>query len=242
MGRKMTDRSDLLASRLFWAMWYYLQIGTDDQDGSELVQTLFGVSNDDVNQFFLTEIDPDKAKERSICVRIPLRRGFALGIEFDSDEHRYVVSNDSWKSTIVLGYHSGHFALPAFRWQEIKSIGRFIAKFAIDPWHRRSGHLLFFPGVYLTSEDDIDEVRVSLLREWQTLGAANMEQVGMLVDQIIDNLTNEILWHNDSELGWTNNGRYSLRNPETRMCAFDLEKFRRISEFMDMVGVEEGDD
>ena len=87
-----------------------------------------------------------------------------MGIEFDSDEHRYVLSNDSWKSTVALGYHSGHFALPAFRWQEIKSIGRFIAEFAVDPWHRRSGLLLFFPGVYLTSEDDIGEVRSSLLR------------------------------------------------------------------------------
>ena len=57
MAREMIERSDLLASPLFWAMWYYLQIGTDEQDGSELVQPLFGLSNDDVNQFFLSQID-----------------------------------------------------------------------------------------------------------------------------------------------------------------------------------------
>lgn len=161
-ARTSVERSDLLDSPLFWAMWYYLHVGTDDVDSSELMQPFFGVSNEAVNSFYLKTISKSEPDAPWVRIRIPVANGFSVAVEFAGEpycEDRYILSHDSWESSVLLGYYSGHFALPALRWHEVRWIDWCVRKKAIgSDTHRRSSLLLMFPAVYLNSQDDVNEV------------------------------------------------------------------------------------
>jgi hypothetical protein len=237
-SRQLVERSDLLGNPLFWAMWYYMHIGTEERDSAELMEPFFGLSNEEVNQFYVANFSRDDPHAPWLSIKLPLPDGFSLSVEFAEtySEDRYTLSHADWNSSVLLGYHSGHFALPALRWNEVAAIGRCAALTSLDENHRRVALLLFFPGVYLTDMDTIAEVRSTLIAAWETLGLVKQTHIQEMVDQIIDGkVIDDLRWWRDPDLGWINDGRYSLRNPRTRMCEFDKAKFERISAFLSML-------
>src|SRR5260370_11143297 len=150
------DRSNLLGSPWFWAMWYSLQIGTDEVDGSEFMQPFFGLSNDAVDEFYLENFSNANTQAPWALIRIPLPKGYSLELQFAGQpycEDRYILAQSSWHSSVLLGYHSGHFALPAFRWQEVMAIGKSVALTSLIESDRLAAPLLFFPGVYLKNDE-----------------------------------------------------------------------------------------
>ena len=225
---------DLLDLPVFWAIHYYLLVATEEQDSADLMEPFFGLSNQFTNDYYVEHFD----KTPCPYFRIPLPHGFAVEIEYalePDSETRFIIDNDDWDSSIVLGYHSGHFALPALQWSEVVRIGTCISKTAETLLHRRSGLLLLFPGAYITQSDDTNIVKSSLCKAWDNLGLVNRTSIPQLVNNVIAYCSVATKWWRDAELGWINDSRYSLRNPNTRMCEFDPVRFKRLQDFFEMV-------
>jgi len=228
------ERSDLLALPVFWAIHYYLLAGTDEDDSADLMQPFFGLSNQFVNDYYVEHFD----KTPWPYFRIPLPGGFAVEVEYAIDlnsETRFVIDNDDWDSSVVLGYCSGHAALPALQWSEVADVGRCIFATAGNPVHRRSGLLLLLPGGCITERDDEEAVRCTLCEAWDELKLVPSGGICELVDNVIASCSADTRWWRDAELGWINDSPHSLRNPDTKMCEFAPRKYERIQEFFAMV-------
>ena len=135
-------------------------LSSERADGSELIEPFFGVSVEQSSRFSEEHFGDGSPARPSASITVPFPNGFSLSVEFDTDEERYVLREAGRPPDVLLGCYSGNFVLPAFRWREIVQIDDHLsASASADPRHRRSALLLLFPGVYLTPDDDPDEVR-----------------------------------------------------------------------------------
>ncbi len=228
MNHQRLLRNDALADPRFWAMHYYMLIGTEEVDTGEFIEPFFGVSNEEVNKYFLREFNPRNLGEPWSYVEVTVSNGFAVRVEYTAEncETRFLINHPDWQEAVCLGHESGHFALPAFRWSEVAAIGR--AATGVDA---ARAMLLMFPAVWLRKEDGIEEVRATLVEAWSQLGVAMPNRLREMVEQTTGDANVGIRWWNDPQLGWINDGRYSFRNPETRMCRFDEDRFAKVAGF-----------
>jgi hypothetical protein len=223
-----------LERREFWATHYYLLLAEEEHDSEELVEPIFGVSSEAVETYYLKELVRPAAKGSPHW--LDLLAGARVGVEYAGDgdggtEVRFLVNRDSWEGSELLGYDSGHFALPAFRWPELEAIHRAVA--VSDPAKAAAAALLLFPATYVTNDEDSGRIQEHLVSWWRTLGFARPEFVERLAcNTAAYRSVPEVRWHLDATLGWINDSVYSLRNPQTRMCAFEERRFLRVKEFM----------
>jgi hypothetical protein len=153
--------------------------------------------------------------------------GFRLKLEFTEEENLYLLTNSKWTSDVVMGFHSGHFALPAFRCREVLQIA------AATDW--RSA-LLFYTGAYVTKDDHESEMIPFLASAWEHAGLVKSCESAELAHQLLElSMDAATTWHRDQQLGWINNGEYSYRNPKTRMVAFEPGRFLKLRAFTDML-------
>lgn len=147
---------------------------------------------------------------------------------------RYKIITNNVGESILMGYESGHFSLPGFRWQEIERIAS---------CHRQVSNslssaeclLLLFPAVYVY-DDDIEKVKDSLCQAWQQLGIVNEKHLSKLVSNIIANRTVEsMLWQHSEEFGWINNSPYSQRNPDSKLSEMPKHGWMLIERFFQTI-------
>jgi hypothetical protein len=235
MKRPRLQRNDALTDPHFWAMHYYMLIGTEEADTGDFIEPFFGVSNKAVNDYFLREFAQRGPEEMWPYLEVPVRGGYTVQVEYagTASETRFYVNHVGWPEPVCLGYESGHFALPAFRWCEVAAIGR--AGTGIDA---ARALLLVFPTVWLRAEDERNRVQSALVEAWGELGVAKCEQFQEMIGQNMEHRTAEIRWWEDPQLGWINDGRYSFRNPKTLMCEFEEDRFTKVAAFF--AGIELG--
>jgi hypothetical protein len=203
-------------------------IGTQDVDTGDFFEPFFGVSNKAVNDYFLREFDQRGPDEVWPYLEVSVRDEFTVQVEYAGTtcETRFYINHLDWPEPVCLGYESGHFALPAFRWCEVAAIGR--AGTGIDAAHAL---LLVFPAVWLGPKDARKAVQSTLVEAWRALAVAKSERLQEMVSQHIEHRTAEIRWWEDARLGWINDGRYSFRNPKTLMCDFEADRFTKVTAF-----------
>jgi hypothetical protein len=220
----------------FWAAHYYLLMA-DAGESSELVEPIFGLPNRVVEEYYSELVQPDT---KAHPLWLPLLDGYSAGVEYvncgdDGHEVRFAISHPSWEDREPLGFDSPHFALPAFRWQELTLLHRALEKCVGRSVGATAG-LLLFPAVYLTSDDDVRDARQHLLGWWGELPYVSLSDATVLVENTVANRHNpDVRWWEDETLGWINDSIYSFRNPRTRMCAFSERRFARMREFFSRV-------
>jgi hypothetical protein len=233
---------DWLRDPLFWAVWYLERIGTEEEDSSEFLEPFFGVPKEEVYSYYGREISPG-GEHPPIHIELPFLEGFALGIDFVGEpdyEDRYVLRDPELPEPVLLGYHSGHFALPAFRWQEVVCFPAALRAAGMNDSDAEAGLLLFFPGVYLSKEEDPAVVQEAVAHSWRRFGVAQESGIGEMVQQCVENQSISVNWRRHRELGWINDGHYSLRNPGSVMApAQDPWPFPAIQRFMVVAGATE---
>lgn len=102
-----------------------------------------------------------------------------------------------------------------------------------DPSRAAAAALLLFPSVYLTNDEDPPKTHDRLVEWWRELGFVRPQSVEVLASNSAAYRSNpEVRWRPDPNLGWINDGIYSFRNPETRMCPFEERRFLRVKELM----------
>src|SRR5713226_989279 len=108
----------------FWATHYFLLIGDEERESSELVQLIFGIEAEKLYKYYERLAQP-AANARVLS--IGLDTGYGVGVEYlncgeDGNEIRFYITHASWERPEFLGHDSPHFALPAFRWEEVKKV------------------------------------------------------------------------------------------------------------------------
>lgn len=210
----------------FWAAHYEPVIGTDEEEGSDFLKALFGVEPDVAFDFYSNElIAPDGTAAR---LAMPVTKDASVAVEFadcgdDGNELRYSITMDSWDDWELVGYDSPHFALPAFRWEEVEAIGR----------HQPAALLLLLPSVRFGEKEPGHSAIDYIENAWRQLNLVSPKAARTISEHAVENLSGwDLQWSHDPALGWINDGEYSFRNPETRMTPFSRERFQRIASFL----------
>jgi hypothetical protein len=228
-------RNDMLADPRFWATHYYLLVGNDEIAPAEIIESIFGVTNDAANEFYSKEFEKVPGVSGDWPrLRIAIGGDYCVDVEYAGEpdyETRFYINCERWPQAVCLGYQSGHFALPALRWHEVSQIAC-----KASGIEGAQSLLLLFPSVYICGSDDRALVHATLREAWAQLALASKIQLDEMIDQTIDYQSIEVKWWTDATLGWINDGRYSFRNPKTRMCEFDVTRFSRVQELFAEIG------
>src|ERR1051326_1365049 len=195
LAKPVAVRNDFLALPEFWAALYYHRLGSDEADPEEFWEPFFGMTATVVNDFYDRELSAKSDNKERPRIEIPLVQGFSFRVEFigdPDDETRFIINHSSWDVPTVLGHEGGHFALPAFRWSEIKAIRTSLGK--------KEGAvalLLALPGTELTEGDEETEVKSILQAAWKELGFVRPQSIGGLVQQVVEHSRSDVHWRLD---------------------------------------------
>ncbi len=212
----------------FWAVHYYLLVGADDHDESELCDELLGISNDEFNGFYVEHfLEGDQARPSPyLSLKIDACRSieveYAEGAE---SQTRYKIRDES--GPLTLGYNSGHFSLPAFRWAEV--IG--LAGELTSARQKAQLILLLLPGIWVEQADVADAAN-HLYASFKELDLFVSSERARLVKNILSHLQmDSVPWSNDEHLGWICAGQYAQRNPKNLLSTLVENDFHRIRTF-----------
>ncbi|MCA9802331.1 MAG: hypothetical protein KC777_10105 [Cyanobacteria bacterium HKST-UBA02] len=214
LSEEIVERNELLDDPRFWAILYESFIeATMEDDFDDGCQRFFGCAADEVDTLFSSLSQTGDLDSFPVyTVEMRLTGGFSVGLGLSMFPENFdipVFLKENADATLI-GIIGGAFMLPALRWSELAVLqDRLLSQ---DARTRSRMLLLLYPSVYLTDEVDVEEVRTSLLRALAEagIGATHRDE---LVGRVTESGSNAI-WREDPRLGWVNDGRHSLRNPE----------------------------
>jgi len=221
-----------------WVAHYYLLLADDENESSDLVEPLFGISEDRIEEYYLGHLVQPEATARTLW--LPLLDGFSAGVQYadcgdDGHEVRYFLHHAPWSEPELLGFDSAHFALPAFRWDEVTLVHAALREQGTA--QASAAALFLFPATYLTSSEEQAEAESRLAEWWKTLSVIRPRAIDTLAKNVAAyRFSPEVRWSVDAKLGWINDGMYSFRNPRTEMCAFSERRFERVRSFLAPLG------
>jgi hypothetical protein len=236
-----TDVHDRWTNPLFWAAHHHEILADDDHDTRELIEPIFGLEADDVTDFYMNEhVQPEGD---STPLFLPIADGHSIAVETvdrgaHGHEQRFYVTHESWPTATLVGYHSPHFALPAFRWDEVRAIAAAASR-NHGPTAQSAAMLLLLPSVYFTDADDLDAAERTVRDAWKTLPHIEVRNPELAAELSVASLSaDEVRWWRDPRLGWINDGKYSLRNPTSALGrTLGEDRFARIDSFLAVMGI-----
>jgi len=206
------DLSDAVSDPRFWAMRLH-EIGDDKIGGAYYEETIHSRFKSDIWPFVRIDVGSSLYVELEFAVDAEYQTRFWIGRENDQ--------------RIILGYESGHFSLPAFRFAEIE----LIARRARQPWLA----LMFLGGCReRTISDTQTDVIASLLAQTPGFKDDESSAAARLTKRCI---SSELLWAHDEAYGWINNSTLSQRNPSGAMSCLTDEELEGIRDFFDALAV-----
>ena len=224
-------RMELIKQPAFWAAHSWnASKGPLAEGDPEICDAAFGMTTDVIEKFYVRELS---SEELWPVLRIPLHSGFSVEVEYanEPEDHQilYQLCQDDWASAVCVGKSGGSWQLPAFRWKELLKVS--------DAARQKDTHLevlvllLFFPAVWLTKEDSLNDVTRKLLDAWKRLNIMSHSQAAILAKRLCDSCQGNVLWHRNEQLGWINDGENSRRNPKSAVCLSNQE-FHDLRAFM----------
>lgn len=226
-GRRQSN--DWLDTPLFWAMHYFLLAGDGEKDESELCEALFGISSDEINEFYLRRFTSQRQPQPWPFFSVAVADSRAVEVEYAATaeyQTRYKIADAA--GVITVGYDSGHFSLPSFQWSEVLAI----ANASQDSLRRHQLILLLFPGIYV-GISDVAEATRELEDCFTQLGLFNPAARSVLASNAVQNRRSESPWAYDERLGWVSKSQYAQRNPSSLLSQLKEGDFFRIKAFFD---------
>jgi hypothetical protein len=209
----------------FWAAHFYQLLDSPDRPARSLLEPVFGVGYEAMHSFIEDELE--RAEDAEDLVELEVSEHAAVAVSYvdcgdSGSEQRFYVTLGDWDEWELAGYDSPHFALPAFRWEELVALDR------VHP----AVMLLLLPAASIPDTGvDLEPLREAWKRHPLIRAADPMD----LTEHVAHKLRQRrVQWWKDDELGWINDGRYSLRNPGTRMSGFSKGRFERMSAFFEV--------
>ncbi|MBK9143292.1 MAG: hypothetical protein IPM23_12390 [Candidatus Melainabacteria bacterium] len=228
LSEDLIERNELLDDPRFWAILYesFIEATTEDEfdDGCH---RFFGCTADEVETLFSSLSsagDPDSFPVYTVEMRLTGGFSVGLGLSMFPDSFDIPVFLREDADATLIGIIGGAFMLPALRWCELAMLQD---RLLLQDANTRSRMLLMlYPCVYLTYEVDVEEVRASLLRALAESGIGATHR-----DELVARLTEcggNTVWREDPQLGWVNDSRHSLRNPEVDYSEGAIASSRRL--------------
>ena len=221
-AKERIDISHALREPEFWAMQFDLHCTSEEVEAPGL--EWLGVSQRDAADWYETQIQEpiNQGIWPYIRVLLPSSRYIELemagGIEY---QDRIWIGNLAGDQRVLLGYHSGHFSLPALRSEEVSYLAELT--------HSEPANFLWLSAAYL--EDGANPLALatrlasrvpSLIKGKETIMAgALLRRMGV----------NGLAWVKDPACGWINNSPHSQRNPESHVCTLNQGDFEYIRQF-----------
>lgn len=229
------DANELLQDPRFWSTHYseHLVDQETGQEPDELIPHFFGHAATQTDVFFQRYLINQKTFPR-FTKRLPNQ--FSVEVSYtDGPEFqvRYGIRRSA-EQPILLGYQSGHFSLPAFRWEEINQICQ--SYLAIDG-NRSAAEclLLLLPAIYVCAEDSHDVIRQGVASAWRDLGIISTD-VDRLARNIVTSLTvGSHRWTQHPRYGWISNNCNCQRNPESKLSVMPETGWAEISSFFSAI-------
>jgi len=225
------DRAEIsyvVSDPVFWAM--QLSRNLDSEDVEEPNETYFGVCNQRLNDFYREQIDSKFDAGIWPYIRLPIddfrfvEIEFAAGVEY---QDRFWIGDSRIPRRVLLGYHSGHFSLPAFRLEEVEWFHEVLSR---SPLANRTATLLLMSGCCVESpSDQLIQMTMELFSEIP--GVKSDAMTAMATAFVGSLIVPSLRWERDKDFGWINNWRYSQRNPESTMSVLSRDDFAFISKF-----------
>jgi hypothetical protein len=220
---------ELTKQPAFWAahLWNVTR-GPLAGGDPEIADAAFGIATDAIEAFYLRELSNEQDWP---YFHIPLHSGCAVEVEYanEPEDHQvvYRVYPKVAASPICVGKGGGHWQLPAFRWAELLEINQAAV------WSA-SATLLLLPSVWITPDDNVDEIRPQLIAAWESLNLVPRSQVMLLVEQLITSSQGDVRWRRQERLGWVNDGDNSTRNPDSPGC-LNAQEFSALLAFFNAI-------
>jgi hypothetical protein len=228
----------LLAEQLFWTVHYHEHIHDEEHDPGDLMPLFFGRTSEESSQYFMQHVYGESHSFRwpYFTKRLPNQNMVEIGYSENAEfQTRYSIATDDPAGPTLMGYESGHFSLPAFRWEEVVLIADSHRSIA-DAKSAAQCLLLMFPSCWLTGRDDREAVKAALSVAWQELGFMRAEHLPRMVENIVTNQTiPDVNWTHSEELGWHNNSRYSQRNPDSLLGEMPSHGWKQIASFFEAI-------
>jgi len=216
------DITEVLAEPAFWVTQVIIHCQPQDTDEPGL--EWFGIDAETANAWYGARIEAHLRSGVWPFIRADLPDGryieleMACGAEY---QDRIWIGHIPEDERTMLGYHSGHFSLPALRLAEAEWLANATS-------HAASG-LIWLAAAYVDRTKRPIELadRLALnvpgLRPESRRAYADALLAGLVVD--------DVTWTQDSTLGWINNSMYSQRNPDSRLSSLSKGGFRHIQSF-----------
>jgi hypothetical protein len=220
--KERIDVSDALEDPTFWA----IQLGSwcNSEEVEEPGQQWLGVDPSGANNWYMERIQRPIDRGVSLYMRIPLASSqyvefeIAGGVEY---QERIWIGQESASQRTLLGYHSGHFSLPALRLEELSYLAERTEHAAVN--------LLWLSATYLETGSDALQLATRLVSGVPGLVSGKENAVA---NAIVEGLTvRDVTWHEDGTLGWINNSNHSQRNPASRLSGLKEADFAYIKKF-----------
>lgn len=222
------DVTHALSEPMFWAALLGMHLGSDELE-TETEEEYFGINSTALNEYYEANVHAAFHRGTWPFVRIPLGADgqrsleieLAAGVEY---QHRFWLGGAAVVSPVLLGYHSGHFSLPAFREEEIRWLLG-----VLGPAPERRVVLLLLTGCYIAATPEWVETCTDLCR--QIPGVKKDKAEGM-ARALLDNIVVEGLkWTYGDDFGWINNWPYSQRNPSSSLSILGKQDYESIRTF-----------
>jgi hypothetical protein len=221
-ARERIDISHVLGEPEFWAT--QLDVHYSSEEVEEPGLEWLGVTQQDAADWYETQIQAPLSRGVWPYVRVLLPASRYIELEMAGGteyQDRVWIGNLAGEQRFLLGYHSGHFSLPALRLQEVSYLAELT--------HGIPANLLWLSAAYLENGADPLALATRLASGVPGLikGKAAVMAQALLQRICVDGL----IWVNDPARGWINNKAYSQRNPESHLCTLNQKDFEYIRQF-----------
>lgn len=158
--------------------------------------------------------ETDGEVENPNTISIEFQNQVNLVIEFHAGDTYYCLENSSTKETANLGNIGPHWLLPMLRWNEIVSLSQNVkSEFSVQNYSSFV-LLLMLPCIWLTKDEDFEEVRKVLVKTWFDTGLVNQGNAELLTlkfFEAVDARKEGFYWFLDNENNWVTNTHWSPR-------------------------------
>jgi hypothetical protein len=223
-GVKRLDASGLVGAPEFWAMQVVLDFGTEEVDDPPL--EWFGMESQALDAWYAQHIDRHLKAGVWLFVRVPLPGSryieyeMTAGVEY---QDRVWIGDDAGRHRVLLGYHSGHFSLPALRPEELSWLAA--------QTDGGIANLMWLRAAYF-NKDDATSMRALAHTVISALPGLRAGKAPEMVNALFENRTVPgVKWQLDAQHGWVNNWKYSQRNPQGPMSVLEAEDFAYVRDF-----------
>lgn len=218
------DITEVLSEPAFWATQVAIHCQPQDTDQPGL--DWFGIDAETANAWYDAHVEMHQRVGAWPFIRVDLPRGryieleMACGAEY---QDRIWIGHTPDGERTMLGYHSGHFSLPALRLAEAEWLANTTS-------HAASG-LIWLAATYV----DRTARQIALAdRLASNVPGLRPESRRAYVNALLNGLrVDDLSWTRHDALGWINDSGYSQRNPHSRLSTLSPSGFRHIQLFFD---------